>query len=214
MGKANQVIHMYKRPMRLSFICTIGLLFLLIGLCTAASATMYLCRDSSGNLNFTNVRNSSDCKSYKLQKKKKKYGSYSSWAGNPDRSKYDSEIRRVGKRYDVDPPLIKAIIHTESDFDPRAVSKKGAKGLMQLMPETARELKVFNPFNPRENIDGGTRYFRKIMNKFNGNLILSLAAYNAGPGLVSRIGGVPRFTETRRYVNKVLKHYKIYKSKW
>lgn len=191
-----------------------GLLFLLVGLCSASSATMYLCRDSSGTLNFTNVPNSNDCKSYKLGKKKKSYGSYSSWAGNLDRSKYDTEIRKVGRRYDVDPPLIKAIIHTESDFDHRAVSKAGAQGLMQLMPETAKELKVFDPFNPKENIDGGTRYFRKIMDQFNGNLILSIAAYNAGPGLVSRTGGVPRITETRRYVNKVLRHYKIYKSKW
>lgn len=200
--------------MRCNFICAIGLLFSLIGLCSAASATIYLCRDSSGTLNFTNVPNSNDCKSYNLLKKKKIYGSYSSWAGNTNRSKYDTEIRTVGKRYDVDPPLIKAIIHAESDFDHRAVSKTGAQGLMQLMPETARELRVYNPFNPQENIDGGTRYFRKMLDIFNGNLILSLAAYNAGPGLVSRTGGVPRITETRRYVNKVLKQYKIYKSKW
>ena len=84
---------------------------------------------------------------------------------------------------------------------------------MQLMPATARELRVANPFNPRENIDGGTRYFRGLMDTFNGDLILSLAAYNAGPGLVKRTGGVPRITETRRYVNKVLKRYKVYKAK-
>lgn len=201
--------------MSYSFIFATGfLLFVLIGLCSVASAAMFLCRDSSGALNFTNVPNSNDCKSYKLRKIKRSYGSYSPWSGSLDRSKFDTEIGRVGKRYDIDPPLIKAIIHTESDFDPKAVSKKGAQGLMQLMPETARELKVYNPFNPKENIDGGTRYFRKMLDRFNGNLILSLAAYNAGPGLVSRTGGVPRITETRRYVNKVLRRYKIYKSKW
>ena len=85
---------------------------------------------------------------------------------------------------------------------------------MQLMPATARELRVSNPFNPRENIDGGTRYFRKLMDSFNGDLILSLAAYNAGPGQVMRAGGVPKIAETRRYVHKVLKRYKQYKAVW
>lgn len=83
---------------------------------------------------------------------------------------------------------------------------------MQLMPATSRELRVSNPFNPRENIDGGTRYFRKMLDSFGGDLVLSLAAYNSGPGLVARTGGVPRIKETRRYVNKVLKRYKVYKA--
>ena len=83
---------------------------------------------------------------------------------------------------------------------------------MQLMPGTARELRVSNPFNAKENIDGGTRYFRKMLDSFDGNLVLSLAAYNAGPGLVARTGGVPKIKETRRYINKVLKRYKVYKA--
>jgi soluble lytic murein transglycosylase-like protein len=125
---------------------------------------------------------------------------------------YDREIRSIARRYKIDPSLIKAIIHTESAFNHKAVSKSGAQGLMQLMPDTAREMDVADPFNPRENIDGGTRYFRQILNDFDGNLILSLAAYNAGPGLVRRTGGVPQIPETRRYVNKVLKQYKVYRS--
>lgn len=216
---------MYKRPdnyevaverggrkQRLFFVFILTLL-LCWGFCTLASASVYLCRDRSGTYNFTNVRNSADCKIYNLKGYRKSYGSYKPWNGGSDRSIYDRDIRRIGKRYNVDPPLIKAIIHAESDFNPQAVSKKGAQGLMQLMPATARELRVYNPFNPKENIDGGTRYFRKMMDDFNGDLILSLAAYNAGPGLVRRTGGVPRIQETRRYVNKVLKQYKIYKSK-
>lgn len=178
--------------------------------------TMFLCRDKSGTIHFTNVRNSSNCKAYSLSKSSSGYhASYpaGTTGGAVDRSRYDSEIRRVARRYDVDPPLIKAIIHTESDFNHRAVSKSGAKGLMQLMPETARELRVRNPFDPRENIDGGTRYFRKMLDNFKGNLILSLAAYNAGPGQVTRSGGVPRIAETRRYVNKVLRKYKFYKAR-
>ena len=125
--------------------------------------------------------------------------------------RYDSEIRRIGRLYRVDPSLIKAIIHTESDFDHRAVSRCGAQGLMQLMPGTARELRVSDPFNAQDNIDGGTRYFRSLLDSFNEDLVLSLAAYNAGPGLVARTGGVPEIPETQRYIKKVLKRYKVYK---
>jgi soluble lytic murein transglycosylase-like protein len=104
-----------------------------------------------------------------------------------------------------------AVIKTESDFDQFALSKTGAQGLMQLMPETARELNVLNPFNPHENIDGGTRYLRRMLDLFDGNLRLSLAAYNAGPTLVGRLQKVPRIPETIRYVKKVLAHYKKYR---
>jgi len=170
-------------------------------------AGMYLCRDSSGAMNFTNVPNGSDCKAIAL----KKAGSWKGMANGPASARYDFEIRRVGRLYRVDPSLIKAIIHTESDFNHRAVSRCGAQGLMQLMPGTARELRVSDPFNARENIDGGTRYFRSLLDSFNEDLVLSLAAYNAGPGLVARTGGVPKIPETLRYINKVLKRYKVYK---
>lgn len=170
---------------------------------------MYLCRDRSGAVEYTNVRNSPNCTPLVL--KKSRSHSRSGLARSKPSSRYDHDIRRAAKRYKVDPPLIKAIIHTESGFDPRAVSRRGAQGLMQLMPGTSQELKVANPFNPRENIDGGTRYFRRMLDSFDNNLILSLAAYNAGPGLVKRTGGVPKIKETRRYVNKVLKYYKMYK---
>ncbi|TKB11796.1 lytic transglycosylase domain-containing protein [Desulforhopalus sp. IMCC35007] len=185
--------------------------FLLAGI-EHSVAGMYLCRDASGKVNFTNVPNSSNCTAYKLQKKQVDWSIQSSISNRSDRSRYDSEIRRIARRYRVDPPLIKAIIHVESDFNHKAISNQGAQGLMQLMPATARELRVANPFNPRENIDGGTRYFRQMLDSFGGDLVLSLAAYNAGPGLVSRTGGVPQITETRRYVSKVLKRYKVYKS--
>jgi soluble lytic murein transglycosylase-like protein len=177
-------------------------------------AGMYLCRDASGKVNFTNVPNSSNCTAYKMKDKQVDWSKQSSSISNnsTDRSRYDSEIRRIARRYRVDPPLIKAIIHVESDFNHKAISNHGAQGLMQLMPATARELRVANPFNPRENIDGGTRYFRQMLDSFGGDLVLSLAAYNAGPGLVARTGGVPQIKETRHYVSKVLKRYKVYKS--
>jgi soluble lytic murein transglycosylase-like protein len=164
-------------------------------------------------MNFTNAPTGSNCKAFALTESTSyripSYQSPSRKAGDP--ALYDLEIRRVGRLYQVDPPLIKAVIQAESDFDHRAVSSRGAQGLMQLMPDTARELRVDNPFNPRENIDGGTRYLRQMLDNFNGDLTLSLAAYNAGPGLVTRTGGVPQIPETVQYVNKVLKQYKEYK---
>lgn len=189
--------------------CVVTALVLLLFLNRIVHAEMFVCRDRSGAMNFTNVPDGSDCKTFQMQRES---GNWSNVTRQVDSSRYDREIQRVGRIYNIDPSLIKAIIHTESDFDNRAVSRSGAQGLMQLMPDTARDLQVDNPFNPWENIEGGTRYFRSILDSFNDDLILSLAAYNAGPGLVARTGGVPRIPETLRYVNKVLKRYKFYRA--
>lgn len=161
-------------------------------------------------MHFTNVPSLPDCKIF--SKKRRSAGLWNGGRKTFDSARYDKDITRVSRRYDIDPHLIKAIIQTESDFNHRAVSKRGAQGLMQLMPETARELRVFNPFNPQENIDGGTRYFRQLLNTFGGDVQLSLAAYNAGPGQVRRANGIPPIAETVRYVKKVLKQYTIYKT--
>ncbi len=185
-------------------------MFLLLFNTPDLQAGMYTCRDSSGSINFTNVPNGSDCQPLVL----KKAGNWAKMSHGPASKRYDSEIRRIARLYKVDPSLIKAIIHIESDFDHRAVSRAGAQGLMQLMPGTARDLRVSDPFNARQNIDGGTRYFRSLLDSFNEDLVLSLAAYNAGPGLVARTGGVPKIPETRRYIKKVLKRYKVYKAAW
>jgi len=98
----------------------------------------------------------------------------------------------------------------ESNYNPRVVSRVGAMGLMQLMPQTARSMGVSDPFNPQQNILGGARYLRVLANHFQGNLILTIAAYNAGEGAVMRYGGIPPYTETRRYVRRVLHHYQRY----
>ena len=121
-------------------------------------------------------------------------------------------VIQAAGRYQVDPALVKAIIMAESGYNARAISKRGAKGLMQLMPATARSLGVEDAFNPEENISGGVRYFKQLVNQFGGDVELALAAYNAGSRNVRHYQGVPPFKATRYYIKKVFKYYRIYKN--
>jgi soluble lytic murein transglycosylase-like protein len=121
-------------------------------------------------------------------------------------------IVQASRRHQVDPALVYAIIMAESGYNPKAVSKRGARGLMQLMPKTAEALGVEDSFNPEQNIDGGVRHFKWLVNQFDGNIKLALAAYNAGSRKVRRYQGVPPFRATRLYIKKVFKYYHIYKS--
>jgi soluble lytic murein transglycosylase-like protein len=116
---------------------------------------------------------------------------------------YQHEILRAAQQYQLEPSLIRAVIHAESGFNPKARSKAGAQGLMQLMPETATELGVGNVWLPQQNIQAGSAYLASLLQQFNGNRRLALAAYNAGPGAVSRHGGVPPYAETRAYLQRV-----------
>jgi soluble lytic murein transglycosylase-like protein len=119
----------------------------------------------------------------------------------------DEAINQAASRHNVDPNLVRALVKVESNFNPNAISRKGAMGLMQLMPQTARQLKLSNPFNPEENIDAGVRHLRNLLDSYGGDVRLSLAAYNAGTGAVARSSGIPRYAETRNYVKRITQLY-------
>jgi soluble lytic murein transglycosylase-like protein len=129
----------------------------------------------------------------------------------PNQAAYDPHIKLTCKLYGLDCNLVKAVIRAESGFNPFAISPKGAMGLMQLMPGTSRDLGVENPFDPRQNIDGGARYLRMMLDRFNNDTILALAAYNAGPEAVCKSGGVPPIDETQIYVRRVMDFYARYR---
>jgi soluble lytic murein transglycosylase-like protein len=124
-----------------------------------------------------------------------------------NREKITEMIREVSDRYRVDPALVRAVIQTESNWNTNAVSRVGALGLMQLVPGTAQQLGISNALDPKQNLDGGVRYLHSLLERYNGDLDKALAAYNAGPGAVDRAGGIPRYRETRNYVQKVTDSY-------
>jgi soluble lytic murein transglycosylase-like protein len=126
-------------------------------------------------------------------------------------ARFDPLIATLCRQFGMDNALVKAVVRAESGFDPYAVSKKGAQGLMQLMPPTARELKVTNPFDPRQNLYGGIKHLRRLLDMFEGDVVLALAAYNAGHNAVLRTNGIPPYEETRTYVARVLEYTEHYR---
>ena len=175
--------------------------------CVQADIYMYI--DADGVMHFTNAPTESD-RDYRVYiRERSSYRSSRSYS--PD--KYDELIIVASKQYGVDSRLVKAIIKAESDFNPTAVSTKGAMGLMQIMPQNFQHLDIEDPFDPRENIMGGTRYFRYLYDRFDGKLALSLAAYNAGPTAVDNYNKtIPPYRETEQYVQRVLTYYRNYKN--
>jgi len=186
----------------------------------AARADIYQYVDRDGVIHFTNVRPRGS--GWRLVIRGDSPGPRRSDATadripardtSPDRySRFDGHIREAATLYQLPESFIRAIMRVESDFDPRVVSHVGAMGLMQLMPGTAARMGVRDAFEPRENILGGTRYLRILANYFNGDLVLTIAAYNAGEGAVIRYGGVPPYEETRRYVQNVLRYYYAFRA--
>ena len=175
-----------------------------------SSAGIYRYEDENGVIHFTNCPRDPKFKLY-LRESKDDVGEELGSFSTKDSKNYDELIFEFSKKYQVDFALVKAIIRAESGFNPDAISRKGAKGLMQLMPETALRMNVSNIFNPRENIEGGVRYFKYLLSLFNDDLRLSLAAYNAGENVVSELRSIPPYRETVDYVRRVLNYYQSYR---
>ncbi len=169
-----------------------------------ASADIYRYIDHKGVMHFTNAPTSGKYKIYIRERRR---------PGGPTvaPAHYDPIIAEAAQRHGLSKALIKAVIKAESNFNPEAVSRKGALGLMQIMPQNLEPLDVSDPFNPRQNIMGGARYLRQMLERFNKNLQLALAAYNAGPGAVEEYRSIPPFPETRDYIQKVLDYYTAFR---
>ena len=167
---------------------------------TTAEIYQYIGRD--GSISLTNVP--SDSRYQKIEVESSRFHTTMS------EQELEPVIRRHSSQQQIHPALIRAVIKAESDFDPRAVSRAGAIGLMQLMPQTAIRLDVRDMYNPDDNVGGGAKYLRQLLDRFHGNLPLALAAYNAGENAVDRYQALPPFDETRQYVRKVLRYYRIF----
>lgn len=179
-----------------------------------SEADIYKYVDTEGVEHYTDTPTSRKFKIFMrdLKKDKKLRTNFKFAAAYRNKEEFEPIIKSLASEYGVDISLVKAVIHAESGYNPNAVSPKGAQGLMQLMPRTAQGLKVSNSFDPKENIRGGVRYLRFLLDTFNGDVSLALAAYNAGLTKVSQYGGIPPYQETRNYVSRVLNYQKSYQS--
>jgi hypothetical protein len=189
---------------------------LVCGLCLASVAPLYAdiykFEDEEGVLHFTDAPTDRRFKIFMrdIKRDRKLRTNFKMSECNRDPKEFEAIIQSCSLEFGVDKSLVKAVIHAESGYNPDAVSRKGAKGLMQLMPKTAQGLKVANSFDPSDNIRGGVRYLRFLLDTFKGDESLALAAYNAGLTKVSRYGGIPPYEETRNYVSRVLSYKRTY----
>lgn len=221
---------LFSRCLSPALLTTIALFTLSV---SANSANISIYKDNGGRILLTNVdaptgnfsnftkkvrttyyrdSKSADGNNYSADNSNTNYGS-SAASNSGSRNAYDAYIRASAVRNGIDPALMKAMMHTESAFNPNARSPVGAQGLMQLMPATARRFKVNNPWNPAENIEGSAKYIAWLLRRFNNNIEHAVAGYNAGEGNVDKYGGIPPFKETRNYVQRVMSRYhSLYKN--
>jgi soluble lytic murein transglycosylase len=193
------------------FTAIVGIFLFAAMVPTPALADIFLYVDKEGVMHFSNAPTHNRYRVY--MKEGSGHPAEVEKIAKPDTDKYDHLISESCGLHGVDFALVKAIIRAESCFDPYAISSKGAEGLMQLMPETSKRLNVANPFDPHENIKGGVKYLKYLLERFNDDLKLSLAAYNAGETTVAQVNGIPNYRETKNYVAEVLRYYKEYKKK-
>lgn len=192
------------------------------GIPAPLQADIFRFQDEKGVVHFTNVPGNSNFQLFYKEYEKGRPTSPSKGYPKAFSSKNSNlnnlplltpHIDEASQQYGIDPVLIQAVIYVESNFDPQALSPKGAQGLMQLMPQTARDLQVSDAFSPKENIGGGTRYLRYLLDMYNQDMSLALAAYNAGPEKVNLYRGIPPYQETRTYVQRVTQIYNQLKSR-
>ncbi|MFH1091422.1 MAG: lytic transglycosylase domain-containing protein [Pseudomonadota bacterium] len=183
-------------------------MFLLSVSAPSTATTIYFYRDNRGVLHFTDAPADARFQPFQV------WASVRAGSGGVpmDPETLKPHIVVAADKYKLDPALIKAVIKVESAFDPHAVSWAGAQGLMQLMPDTAALMSVVNVFNPQENIHGGSRYLRQMLDRFSGDLNLALAAYNIGPERVAKENAIPNVRETQMYVKSVLHYYRLFKN--
>ena len=186
-----------------------ALLLVVLATLMPAHADIYMYQDEEGIMHMTNVPDSNKFKLFMREPRPKPKQVSSSG----DVRLYDGMISEAAKLYELEVSLIKAVMKVESNFNPNAVSMKGAKGLMQIMPQNYDSLDIRNPFDPRENIMGGVKYLKQLLERYEGRKHLALAAYNCGPDTVDRYRTIPPIDETEQYVKKVLEYYKVYKAK-
>ncbi|MEJ2200632.1 MAG: lytic transglycosylase domain-containing protein [Desulfuromonadaceae bacterium] len=186
-------------PSNLTWNLTGLLLVIFLAIPPEGCADIYRYVDAHGVVHFTDTPTSGAYHFYMKEKRSK-----------DAKGSVVDLIEHYAKVFNLDDALIRAVIKVESDYNPHALSSKGAQGLMQLIPETARDMNVSDPYNPAQNIRGGSRYLRQMLDQFGDDLELALAAYNAGPSAVKRYGGIPPFAETQHYVEKVKKFYRHY----
>jgi soluble lytic murein transglycosylase-like protein len=176
-----------------------------------AFSDVYVYKDKEGVLTFTNVPSHGGYRRVIRESNGQLSGALDSSNSSGSYTSYEEVIRSASDRHNIDADLIRAVIKVESDFNSVARSNKGAMGLMQLMPDTARLHKVMDVFDPTDNIEGGVRHLKLLLSRYQGDLELSLAAYNAGIKAVEKYGGIPPFSETKEYVRRVLSFYQTYR---
>lgn len=197
--------------MKRILLCVSALLLSVTSAPTDVSADIYRYVDEDDIVHFTDAPTDNRFKVFMRDlKKDKELRTKLKYASSVNPAEYEQLIKTCSEKYGVNQCLVKAVIHAESGYNPNAVSSKGASGLMQLMPATAKSLKVADRFNPKDNVEGGVKYLRFLLDTFRGDVSLAVAAYNAGLNKVAKYGGIPPYNETRTYVNRVLSYMKSY----